>query len=321
MPHATTLPPGTVQANINYYNETLYGPKGKVWLYMAAHQRRQIFDPRVMPIADIRDTNEDFDVDTSGFKLVTFPQLEIPLEDDRECIMKQVWPVAEEVYKKHTGATSVQIFSHTIRNEPHQTFEDIRNSDDPDDKLIVKEHPAMLAHCGKPFREWFQSGANTLTDQSYKGGYYIMDDYKVNRQDSGSLEALEKKCQSRWAIVNLWKPLKPITREPLAVCDARSVDESDLSPNISRVPAELHPSGKCRDSEYWQVVANDKHKWYWASNMGTDEAWLIKCFDTKVNGVARRALHTAFQTPNDHGPPRISIEFRAFVFWEDQERE
>ena len=87
------------------------------------------------------------------------------------------------------------------------------------------------------------------------------------------------------------------------------------------MPKELHPDGVERDSEYWQVAANNKHKWYWASNMGTNEALVFKQFDTKLNGVARVAPHSAFQTPGDHGPPRESIELRCFAFWEDQDRE
>jgi hypothetical protein len=33
----------------------------------------------------------------------------------------------------------------------------------------------------------------------------------------------------RWGIVNLWRPLKTVRRDPLCVCDARSVNtEKDL---------------------------------------------------------------------------------------------
>ncbi|CAK4030445.1 Hypothetical predicted protein [Lecanosticta acicola] len=42
--------------------------------------------------------------------------------------------------------------------------------------------------------------------------------------------------------------------------------------------------------------------------MTPEECLLIKCFDTKLDGRARRAPHSAIRTPNDHGPPRESIE-------------
>jgi hypothetical protein len=50
--------------------------------------------------------------------------------------------------------------------------------------------------------------------------------------------------------------------------------------------------------------------------MRTDEALLLKCFDTRTDGTARFAPHTAFvdpTTPAD-APPRESIEVRTLVF-------
>jgi hypothetical protein len=52
--------------------------------------------------------------------------------------------------------------------------------------------------------------------------------------------------------------------------------------------------------------------------MQPDEALLIKCFDSKVDGRARRTPHTAFQTEMDCGGARQSVEVRCLVFWEDQ---
>ena len=56
-----------------------------------------------------------------------------------------------------------------------------------------------------------------------------------------------------------------------------------------------------------QVLANDKHKWYYASKLGPDEALLFKQFDTKTDGRARQTPHTAFQSKEDDGPPRQSM--------------
>lgn len=71
-------------------------------------------------------------------------------------------------------------------------------------------------------------------------------------------------------------------------------------------------------SEAWEVKANGKHQWYYAAGMKPDEALLIKQFDSKKQGVARRTPHTAFSAEEDYGPTRQSIEVRCLVFWEDQ---
>lgn len=116
----------------------------------------------------------------------------------------------------------------------------------------------------------------------------------------------------------MWQPLGPVTREPLAMIDARTVDESDLRPVTTRV---VLPGGRNMDNEQWHCVANPNHRWYYASGMGPGEALLIKNYDTKLDGTARRVPHTAIKTPGDDGPPRRSIEIRCLVFWEDQEKE
>lgn len=60
------------------------------------------------------------------------------------------------------------------------------------------------------------------------------------------------------------------------------------------------------------------HKWYYVSKVTPNEALLIKQFDSKKNGVARRTPHSAFSATEDYGPTRQSVEVRCLIFWEDQ---
>ena len=52
--------------------------------------------------------------------------------------------------------------------------------------------------------------------------------------------------------------------------------------------------------------------------MQPDEALLLKCFDSKTDGRARFAPHTAFDDPTAPADvlPRESIEIRTLVFHE-----
>ena len=43
----------------------------------------------------------------------------------------------------------------------------------------------------------------------------------------------------RWAIVNLWRPLNTVTRDNLACCDARTVEEQDLAAVYADLPKDL----------------------------------------------------------------------------------
>jgi hypothetical protein len=114
---------------------------------------------------------------------------------------------------------------------------------------------------------------------------------------------------SRWAIMNVWKPLKTVYRRPLALSDSRTVPDSDLI----EVPRDYggKPGGNI------VVKANSAHRWYYLHRQTPEEAVVFKIYDTGVEGVeAARVPHTSFEHPTENeGEVRESIETRAFVFW------
>lgn len=115
--------------------------------------------------------------------------------------------------------------------------------------------------------------------------------------------------KGRVQVINVWRPIKgPLLDAPLAVCDAQSVAPEDL------VPSDLiYPH---RVGETYSVTYRPSHQWFYFRNMDIDEALLLKCYDSKTDGRARFAPHSAFtdpETPLD-APPRESIELRSLVF-------
>ena len=114
--------------------------------------------------------------------------------------------------------------------------------------------------------------------------------------------------QSRYQIINVWRPIKPIFKDPLGVADANSVPDSDL------VGVKLvYPD---RVGETYTVKPGEGHEWYYLYGQQTDEVMLIKCFDSLTDGRARRVPHSAFVNPKTEGEaPRESIEVRALVFY------
>jgi len=122
-------------------------------------------------------------------------------------------------------------------------------------------------------------------------------------------EEAEELLRGRVQVINLWRPIHgPVVDFPLALCDAASVGFDDLvaSDHIYRD----------RVGETYQVLWRPAHRWFYVPQMRTDEALLIKCYDSRTDGTARFAPHTAFvdpTTPAD-APPRVSIEVRTLVF-------
>jgi len=63
-------------------------------------------------------------------------------------------------------------------------------------------------------------------------------------------------------------------------------------------------------------------RWFYKSGLTPDEVLLIKCFDSKLDGRARRVPHTAFHIPGtENNEGRESIEVRALVFHENESLE
>jgi hypothetical protein len=116
----------------------------------------------------------------------------------------------------------------------------------------------------------------------------------------------------RMAAINVWRPIaEPVRDCPLAICDASSVEDRDLLTADLRYPT--------RTGQIYYVTFNAAHRWYYASDMRSDEVWIFKNYDSATDGRARFTPHTAFVDPG-HRPAvaaRESVEFRTFAFFED----
>jgi hypothetical protein len=108
----------------------------------------------------------------------------------------------------------------------------------------------------------------------------------------------------------VWRPIKTIYKDPLAVAEANSVAETDLVG-----AALIYPD---RKGETFAVKPNPAHRWYFKYAQRPDEVTLIKCFDSVTEpGIARRVPHSAFVDPAEEDKEtRESIEVRCLVFYD-----
>jgi hypothetical protein len=118
------------------------------------------------------------------------------------------------------------------------------------------------------------------------------------------------RLQRRFAIINFWRPVGyRVLQAPLAICDARTIDPSDLLPSDLVYPDWT--------GETYAFTYNPRHRWFWFPRQTDSEATLLKIYDSAKDGRARLTAHTAFDDPTSpsDAPPRRSIELRALVFW------
>jgi hypothetical protein len=191
-------------------------------------------------------------------------------------IKRVYFPAVEAFLKATLKADRVFIFDHTVRKRVEGAA-DIRGAG--------PRQPATRVH----------------VDQTDLSGR--------NRVFEHLPEEAEELLKGRVQVINLWRPIRgPVRDAPLAMCDGQSVEPGDL------VASELiYPN---RRGETYSVRYNLKHRWFYFPEMTTDEALLLKCYDSATDGRTRFGPHTAFidpTTPAD-APPRESIELRTLVF-------
>ncbi|KAF2819505.1 hypothetical protein CC86DRAFT_449888 [Ophiobolus disseminans] len=233
------------------------------------------FEIYPVTVHDVRGRERDYSLDGNGFQFYRHTANEKDFLDDDK-IKSGYYAETEQLLKDATGASRIFIFDHTIRRQPSGQTASGRNLRGPVQRVHI--------------------------DQSYAAA--------LSRVPHHLPEDAEKLVQGRVQIINVWRPIKTIQRDPLAVAEANSVGEESLV-----VTELIYPN---RRGETLAVKHNPAHRWYYKSGLTPDEVILIKCFDSKLDGRARRVPHTAFHVPGTEDKEgRESIEVRCLVFHEN----
>jgi hypothetical protein len=186
------------------------------------------------------------------------------------------YPAVEAFLRATLRADRVFIFDHTVRRRV-EGADDVRGAG--------PRQPATRVH----------------VDQTEASG--------ANRVREHLPAEADELLKGRVQVINLWRPIRgPVRDTPLALCDATSVAAGDL------VASDLiYPN---RSGETYSVKFNQQHRWFYFPEMTADEALLLKCYDSAIDGRSRFAPHTAFVDPTTpaNAPPRESIELRTLVF-------
>ncbi|RDW67064.1 hypothetical protein BP5796_09813 [Coleophoma crateriformis] len=222
-------------------------------------------------------------LDSTGFQIVKHKSEEKEFKDEAQ-VKKVYYKEIEVLLKKVTGASKIFIFGHTIRRAAKSSLE-------------LSLLPSFTNSLRGPVQR-------VHIDQSYSAGPTYV---KLHLPAEASML-----LKTSYQIINIWRPIKTILKDPLAVADARSVLDNDLIP-IKLIYAD-------REGENFAVKARDGHKWYYIHKQTPQEVLLLKCFDSKMDGRARRVPHTSFiDEEYEREMPRESIEVRALVFHEDDD--
>jgi hypothetical protein len=229
-------------------------------------------DRQKVAVRDAREVS-GASLDVEGFALV---RIDSKLADayDTEAVKRVYYPEMEAIVAEATGARRVLAFDHNVRN---------------------------AARAGKD-------------ELSQTPVHFVHNDYTIGsgpqrvRDLVGGDEA-EALVRRRFAVINVWRPLRgPVVENPLAFCDASSMQQDDF------VPTDLRY--RDRSGEIYSVLFRPEHRWHYYPAMRADEALLLKCYDSDLQRAGFTA-HTAIEDPTtpEAPAPRESIEVRTLAFF------
>ncbi|KAF1916698.1 hypothetical protein BDU57DRAFT_574865 [Ampelomyces quisqualis] len=275
--NGTAMDKHNVSTTLNYWNDPgdgshptpIFIGKGRITNERAHNAHHFI-------VNDITGEEDQHSLDKTGFEYVRHQSCE---EDfiDEQSIQLAYYDECKQLLKTVTGANRILIFNHKVRRGPTQWH-----------------------HLGLYNLKNRGPVTKTHVDQSYFGA-----ELRLRWELPDEADELVKK---RYQIVNIWRPIATILKDPIAVADARTVADDDL---VEADMTENDFPGK-----QWVVRHNPEHQWHYKYRMTRQDVLLIKCFDSKTS-VARRALHSAFEdAAHRDEESRQSIEVRCLVLYD-----
>ncbi|ORY01748.1 hypothetical protein BCR34DRAFT_91109 [Clohesyomyces aquaticus] len=243
---------------------------------------------KAVTIRDVRGLEQNFELDKNGFQFVQLPNKERSTENDAT-IIREYYPEITELVKNMTSATTAHVFNHVLRQHSLPSEKGI-----PDARGRWQDIPSGHPHV------------------DYCGISSLIEGTKKEISLPPEIRTRYDTC-SRFAYLGVWRPLKPLVKDPLTVADATTVPDEDY-----QLRARVFKSG-VKSGNYVMSHAKEEqqHDWYWMSDMQPNEVVVFKGYDTEQNLPGWRCPHTAFVLPGTEDlPPRESIEMRVVCFWD-----
>lgn len=242
------------------------------------------FEQRTMEVQNIRLSSIPPQFFDNGFEFVPH-RSGVRSFYDRDELARVYKPELEELMKSRFGATDVYVFDHSWRTR-------VNEDDRPGPQKSFRRGEGS-------FKRPFPRAHGDFTERTA---------HEMLKVHTG-LDAPALSGRS-FSIVNIWRPIVgPLRDQPLALCDAATVGDDDLT-----VCDIVYPD---RRSELFDVSHNENHRWYYAPDMSNAEAWVFSTYRSNAAGGSVSVPHCAIDPQADGAPilPRESIESRLIAIF------
>lgn len=168
--------------------------------------------------------------------------------------------------------------------------------------------PARHAHCDYTVRGLKRTARYCRTD--------------IKAAAQAALDAEDNDTEpKRYAAYSVWRPIKPVKRDPLAVADCRTTDPKHFLPVEYRATSNITESGEYMLEQLTQTpdAKNSGQRWYCKPNQHPDDVLILKFADTAAERDPKLSGFCAHCSPMlpgvDNEEPRMSVEARVIAFW------
>lgn len=284
-------------------------------------------------------------LDTQGFGFISH-QTALGPEDfyNTDVVFDRYFPEVENIIRQNIpGVARVLIFDHAIRSGGEK------------EKSVKQVNPyAGIVHCDATVRSGHTRAKDQIlgtNETEVKYGRLPACWGPVRPSEEWQQLLFRSEVQDHDSplgrggdhmIVNVWRPIQatPVKQWPLALLDASSISQEDVHPSILQTydntpGGQAGNIGKMQDESKLKVkdlqgntvryrigevltpLMDTSHKWVIFPRMTIQEALLLKVFDSRRDGRARFASHSAaFDPRGDPDAHRESIEVRCLVILE-----
>jgi hypothetical protein len=266
----------TIKTQMNYIIDTGTPPVRYIdWPEMEHKEVPPRYEQREVTIHNGRPVRDTFKLDTHGFVFADHYTKMKDFTDEAE--RKRVYDLeVAELIKKHSGASEVLVFDHTLRV-----------GDENVQKATGARPPVKGVH-------------NDYTEASAP---------QRLREIIGNTEA-ERRFKKRWAIIQVWRPIRgTVMIDPLGMCDGRTIPQKGF---ILVQRRYKHRTGEVYHIAYnpthqgFYFPRMERHEALMFKVFDTDQT-------VATRFTAHSAFDDPDTPPN--APPRESIETRTFAFW------
>ena len=267
----------TVQAQMNYIVDTGTPPVRYIdWPEMEHKETPPQYQQHEVEIRNGRPLRASFRLDTHGFVFADHRTAMKDFTDEAE--RKSVYDrEVADLIKKHSGASEVLVFDHTIRIGDEQAM-----------KAIKARPPVKGVH-------------NDYTEASAP---------QRLREIVGDAEA-ERRFKKRWAIIQVWRPIRgTVLIDPLGMCDGRTIPEKGfilVQRRYKYRTGEVYHIAYNPEHVWYWFPRMERNEALVFKVFDTDP-------NVATRFTAHSAFDDP-NTPAD-APPRESIETRTFAFWD-----